>query len=161
LVPAAHAAGLTVWGHAWVQPASVMEQSLAGQDGVVHAAGLVGELISHADRDTLQSSSDLLEITADSATPTSADRPEVLAVLDTLVARGTWLEPTLHAALLSAIKARVPHRRISLSDRYAMAAAGFAIEVTRQALKRGVKLTAGTDHVGFGPEDEKAQLNDE
>jgi hypothetical protein len=31
LTDAAHRAGMTVWGHAWVQPASVMEQATAGQ----------------------------------------------------------------------------------------------------------------------------------
>ena len=42
LTEAAHRAGMPVWGHAWVQPASVMEQATAGMDGVVHAAGLAG-----------------------------------------------------------------------------------------------------------------------
>ena len=53
LTEAAHRAGMPVWGHAWVQPASVMEQARAGQDGVVHAAGLAGELFTVEDRDTL------------------------------------------------------------------------------------------------------------
>src|SRR3954471_8263922 len=46
LVAAAHRAGMPVWGHAWVQPASALEQATAGQDGVVHAAGFAGELFS-------------------------------------------------------------------------------------------------------------------
>ena len=46
LVAAAHRAGMPVWGHAWVQPASALEQALAGQDGVVHAAGFAGELFT-------------------------------------------------------------------------------------------------------------------
>ena len=43
---AAHAAGMPIWGHGWVQPASVLQQAQAGQDGVVHAAGLAGELLA-------------------------------------------------------------------------------------------------------------------
>jgi imidazolonepropionase-like amidohydrolase len=161
LVQAAHAARMPVWGHGWVQPASVGEQSRAGQDGVVHAAGLVGELLDARTRDTLRSSSSLLQITADSATPESATRPAVLATLDSLAAHGTYLEPTLQAELFSAIRARASHRRLTLPQRYALAGSGFGIEVTRQAVKRGVRLTAGTDHVAYGPADERAQLNDE
>ena len=45
LTEAAHRAGMPVWGHAWVQPASVLEQARAGQDGVVHAAGFAGRAL--------------------------------------------------------------------------------------------------------------------
>lgn len=160
LVTAAHARGLTVWGHGWVQPANVREQSQAGQDGVVHAAGLAGELIAHDTRDTLRTSSSLLQVTADSAqTAEAARRPTVLATLDTLVVHGTFLEPTLHATLLSAERAGRSRRRTqALPDRYAIAASVFGMEVTRQAALRGVRLTAGTDHVAYGPAAERAQL---
>lgn len=161
LVRAAHAAGMPVWGHAWVQPSSVREQSRAGQDGVVHAAGLVGELVDRATRDTARGSSSLLQITADSATPESASRPALLATLDTLRVRGTFLEPTLQAELLSANRARASQRRLSLPQRYALAGSGFGITVTREAVKRGVRLTAGTDHVAYGPPGERTQLADE
>ncbi|HEY0351183.1 MAG TPA: amidohydrolase family protein, partial [Gemmatimonadales bacterium] len=50
LVAAAHRAGMPVWGHAWVQPTSALEQATAGQDGVVHAAGIAGELFSPEER---------------------------------------------------------------------------------------------------------------
>ena len=46
LTAAAHRAGMPVWGHAWLQPASVGDESAAGMDGVVHAAGLTGELFT-------------------------------------------------------------------------------------------------------------------
>ncbi len=162
LVRAAHAAGMTVWGHGWVQPASVLEQSQAGQDGVVHAAGLAGELVAHADRDTLRTSSDLLQLTADSATAETARRPQVLAALDSLAARGTFFEPTLRAEELGAERARTSHRRIqALPNRYALAASVFGMEVTRQAAMRGVRMTAGTDHVAYGPVEQRAQLNEE
>ncbi|MBK7716393.1 MAG: amidohydrolase family protein [Gemmatimonadetes bacterium] len=160
LVTAAHARGLPVWGHGWVQPANVREQSQAGQDGVVHAAGLAGELIAHDTRDTLRTSTSLLQVTADSAqTAEAARRPAVLATLDTLAVRGTFLEPTLHATLLSAERAGRSRRRTqALPDRYAIAASVFGMEVTRQAALRGVRLTAGTDHVAYGPMGERAQL---
>ena len=162
LVMAAHAAGMPVWGHGWVQPASVLEQAQAGQDGVVHAAGLAGELVSKAARGKLRTSSSLLRVTADSATPFSAQHPAVIAALDSLAAHGTYLEPTLSASLLSATRATCRKRRIpSLPDRYARAASRFGMEVTRAAAARGVRLTAGTDHTAYGPEPERAQLNDE
>ncbi len=161
LVGAAHAAGMPVWGHAWVQPSNVLEQSQAGQDGVVHAAGLTGELFGKAARDSLRTSSELLQATADSATTESARRPAVLATLDSMAARGTYLEPTLRAEELGAIRARTSQRAPGVSQRYALAASAFGIEVTRQAIKHGVKLTAGTDHVAYGPAAERAQLNDE
>ncbi|MEO8636681.1 MAG: amidohydrolase family protein [Gemmatimonadales bacterium] len=162
LVTAAHTAGLTVWGHGWVQPASVLEQSQAGQDGVVHAAGLAGELVSKDARRGLRTSSSLLQVTADSATAESAQRPAVIATLDSLALHGTFLEPTLQASLLSATRAGSRQRRIpSLPDRYALAASRFGMEVTREAAQRGVRLTAGTDHTAYGPEGERAQLIDE
>ncbi len=162
LVRAAHAAGMTVWGHGWVQPASVLEQSRAGQDGVVHAAGLAGELVAHEDRDTLRTSSDLLQLTADSATAKTAQRPQVLAALDSLAARGTFFEPTLRAEELGAERAKTSRRRIqALPSRYALAASVFGMEVTRQAAARGVRMTAGTDHVAYGPVEERAQLSEE
>lgn len=162
LVRAAHAEGMTVWGHGWVQPASVLEQSQAGQDGVVHAAGLAGELVAHADRDTLRTSSDLLQLTADSATAATAHRPQVLAALDSLAAHGTFFEPTLRAEELGAARAKTSHRRLqALPNRYALAASVFGMEVTREAAARGVRMTAGTDHVAYGPVEERAQLSEE
>jgi len=161
-VRAAHALGMTVWGHAWVQPASVLEQARAGQDGVVHAAGLVGELLDRTARDSLRAISALLQVTADSATALAATNPLVLAALDTLVAHGTFLEPTLHATQLGAARAISRNRRVpTLPERYSRAASVFGLEVTRQAAARGVLLTAGTDHTAYGPVAERAQLAEE
>lgn len=162
IVRAAHAVGMPVWGHAWVQPASVLEQSRAGQDGVVHAAGLVGELLDRTARDSLRRSYELLRITADSASAGAATNPLVLAALDTLSARGTFLEPTLHATQLGVARANGRNRPVpTLPERYARAASIFGVEVTRQAAARGVRLTAGTDHTAYGPPAERAQLADE
>jgi Amidohydrolase family len=82
LTEAAHRAGLTVWGHAWVQPTSVLEQARAGQDGVVHAAGLAGELFSVEERDTLVNDGDLQTATAGVASVGAAQDPRVIAALD-------------------------------------------------------------------------------
>ncbi len=159
LTQAAHAAGMPVWGHGWVQPASVLEQALAGQDGVVHAAGLVGELVDRETRESLRTATALLQVTSDSATPVAAGHRTVLAALDSLAARGTFLEPTLRASQLAALRARSNPRRLeTLPDRHAVAANSFGFEVTRLAIARGVRITAGTDHVAFGPEAERAQL---
>ena len=76
LTEAAHRAGMPVWGHAWPQPASVGEQTRAGMDGVVHAAGLAGELFTPEDRDTLVNDGELQSATARSRRP---NRPTIPA----------------------------------------------------------------------------------
>jgi hypothetical protein len=89
LTDAAHRAGMPVWGHAWVQPASVMEQVTGGQNGVVHAAGLAGELFTVEDRDTLVRDGDLQAATAAVATVGAAHDPRVLAALDSMARTGS------------------------------------------------------------------------
>ena len=159
LVDAAHRAGMPVWGHAWVQPASVREQSTAGQDGVVHAAGLAGELYSADDRDTLVSDGDLQAATALAATPEAAHDPRILAALDTMAARGTMFEPTLDATRRSVAGFDMRNRHVpSLQEAYVRAARGFGMEVTREAIKRGVRISAGSDHVSIAPPNERATL---
>ncbi len=159
LVDAAHRAGMPVWGHAWVQPASVREQSTAGQDGVVHAAGLAGELYSADDRDTLVADGDLQAATALAATPEAAHDPRILAALDTMAARGTMFEPTLDATRRSVAGFDMRNRHVpSLQEAYVRAARGFGMEVTREAIKRGVKISAGSDHVSIAPPNERATL---
>jgi imidazolonepropionase-like amidohydrolase len=162
LVQAAHQAGLPVWGHAWVQPASVLEQAQAGQDGVVHAAGLAGELYSAAVRDTLRGATALFEATAAVANRSSAHDPRILAALDTLASRGTFLEPTLDATVRRLTHYEATHpRHAAESEAYVKAAAEFGVEVTREAVRRRVRITAGTDHVAYGPPEERASLSDE
>ncbi|HUR94958.1 MAG TPA: amidohydrolase family protein [Gemmatimonadales bacterium] len=159
LTDAAHRAGLTVWGHAWVQPSSVGEESAAGMDGVVHAAGLAGELFSPEERDTLVNDGDLQAATAKVATPVSAHDPRVLATLDSMAARGTLFEPTLDATRhsLATYDARIRHVP-SVQEGYVRAASQFGVEVTREAIKRGVRISAGSDHVAYGPVGERSSL---
>ena len=159
LTRAAHRAGMPVWGHAWVQPASVMEQVMAGQDGVVHAAGLAGELFTVEDRDTLIRDGDLQAATANVATVGAALDPLVLAALDSMARRGTIFEPTLDAVRHSVASYDAKLRHIpSLQEEYVRSASRFGMEVTRQAVKRGVRISAGSDHVAYGPARDRATL---
>jgi imidazolonepropionase-like amidohydrolase len=38
------------------------------------------------------------------------------------------------------------------------AASGFGMELTREAVRRGVRISAGSDHVAYGPANERASL---
>ena len=159
LTLAAHRAGMPVWGHAWVQPANVGEQTAAGMDGVVHAAGMAGELFTADERDTLVNDGVLQSVTAKTATALSAHDPRILATLDSMAAHATMFEPTLDATRhsLATFDARLRHVP-SLQEGYVRAAAGFGMEVTREAVARGVRISAGTDHVAYGPVGERASL---
>lgn len=159
LVQAAHRVGMPVWGHAWVQPASGLEQALAGQDGLVHAAGLVGELFTAEQRETLLGPGALLAATARYATPAAGHDERVLAALNSMVRLGTFLEPTLDVTLRNVAHYDARNSpRPSLPEAYARAAVGFGMAVTREAVARGVRITAGTDHVAYGPPADRASL---
>jgi imidazolonepropionase-like amidohydrolase len=159
LSAAAHQAGMPVWGHAWVQPASALEQAIAGQDGVVHAAGLAGELFSVEERDTLVHDGNLQMATAEVATVGAAHDPRILAALDSMARRGTFFEPTLDATRHSVAYFDAKRRHIpSEQEQYVRAASGFGIEVTREAVRRGVPISAGSDHVAYGPATERSSL---
>jgi imidazolonepropionase-like amidohydrolase len=159
LVAAAHRVGMPVWGHAWVQPASALEQAIAGQDGVVHAAGFAGELFSKEERDTLVNDGNLQVATADVATVGAVHDPRILAALDTMARLGTFFEPTLDATRHSVAYFDSKRRHIpSEQEEYVRAASGFGMEVTREAVKRGVRISAGSDHVAYGPSNERASL---
>jgi imidazolonepropionase-like amidohydrolase len=159
LTDAAHRAGMPVWGHAWVQPASVMEQVMGGQNGVVHAAGLAGELFTVEDRDTLVRDGDLQAATAAVATVGAAHDPRVLAALDSMARKGAIFEPTLDAVRHSVASYDAKLRHIpSLQEEYVRSASRFGMEVTRQAVRRGVRISAGSDHVAYGPATDRATL---
>ena len=159
LVAAAHRVGMPVWGHAWVQPASALEQALAGQDGVVHAAGLAGELFTAEDRDTLVNDGNLQMATAEVATVGSAHDARISAALDSMAKLGTFFEPTLDATRHSVAYFDAKRRHIpSEQEEYVRAASGFGMEVAREAVRRGVRISAGSDHVAYGPPSERASL---
>jgi imidazolonepropionase-like amidohydrolase len=159
LVEAAHRAGMPVWGHGWVQPASAREQARGGQDGVVHAAGFAGELYSPEERDSLVNDGDLQTATAKAASAASAHDPRILAALDEMARLGTMFEPTLDAVQHSVASYESRLRRIpSIQEDYARAAAGFGMELTRKAIKHGVTISAGSDHVAYGPISDRASV---
>jgi imidazolonepropionase-like amidohydrolase len=159
LVAAAHRAGMPVWGHAWVQPASALGQALAGQDGVVHAAGLAGELFSDEERDTLVNEGSLQMATAEVATVGSAHDPRISAALDSMARLGTFFEPTLDATRHSVAYFNAKRQHIpSEQEEYVRAASGFGMEVAREAVRRGVRISAGSDHVAYGPPSERSSL---
>ena len=159
LVAAAHRAGMPVWGHGWVQPASALEQALAGQDGVVHAAGFAGELFTAEERDTLVMDGSLQMATAEVATVGSAHDPRIGAALDSMARHGTMFEPTLDATSHSVAYFNAKTRHIpSEQEEYVRAASGFGMEITREAVRHGVRISAGSDHVAYGPVSERASL---
>ena len=159
LVAAAHRAGMPVWGHAWVQPASALEQALAGQDGIVHAAGLAGELFTAEERDTLVDDGNLQVATAEVATVGSAHDPRITNALDSMAAHGTFFEPTLDATRHSVAYFNAKRRHIpSEQEEYVRAASGFGMEIAREAVRRGVRISAGSDHVAYGPSSERSSL---
>ena len=143
---------MPVWGHAWVQPASALEQALAGQDGVVHAAGFAGELFSGRERDTLVADGNFQVATAEVATVGSAHDPKILAALDShgpprTVFRADTGCDRQSVAYFNAKRRHIP----SEQEEYVRAASGFGMEVTREAVRRGVPISAGSDHVAYGP----------
>ena len=162
LTEAAHRAGMSAWGHAWVQPANPQDQVLAGEDGIVHASLFVGDLFSATGRDSLLRSTAILWAGAREATPAAALDPRIGETLDSMAKRGTFLEPTLDVTLRSVAHYDGEHaERPSLPERYARAAVGFSMAVVREAARRGVRMTAGTDHVAYGPVRDRASLVDE
>jgi len=102
---------------------------------------------------------DLQTATANVATAASAHDPRVLATLDSMAANGTMFEPTLDATRhsVASYDARLRHVP-SLQEGYVRAAAQFGMEVTREAVKRGVRISAGSDHVAYGPVGERPSL---
>ncbi|MGE5231945.1 MAG: amidohydrolase family protein [Deltaproteobacteria bacterium] len=159
LTEAAHRAGMSAWGHAWVQPANPQDQVLAGEDGIVHASLFVGDLFSAAGRDSLLATTAIFWAGAREATPAAALDPRIGETLDSMARRGTFLEPTLDVTLRSVAHYDAEHaERPSLPEQYARAAVGFSMAVTREAAMRGVRITAGTDHVAYGPVRDRASL---
>jgi cytosine/adenosine deaminase-related metal-dependent hydrolase len=160
LVEAAHRAGMPVWGHAWVQPAGPRDLVRAGEDGLVHASRCVGDLLSGRQRDSLLASSAILETGARSATPEAALDPRIGETLDSMARHGTFLEPTLDVTLRSVAHFDSDQHTgaAALPAEFARAAVGFSMGVAREAVKHGVRITAGTDHVAYGPVRDRASL---
>ena len=160
LTEAAHRAGMPVWGHAWVQPASVMEQSRPGRTASCTPPGLAGELFAVEERDTLVNDGDLQAATAERGhrrlPPTT---PAFSRRSTRWPRRGTMFEPTLDAMRHSVASFDAKQRHIpSLQEEYVRSAARFGMEVHAGGGRRGVRISAGSDHVAYGPATDRATL---
>jgi imidazolonepropionase-like amidohydrolase len=120
---------------------------------------MAGELFDAAARDSLVNDGDLQVATARVATAASAHDPRILATLDSMARRGTMFEPTLDATRHSLVSFDARRRHVpSVQEEYVRAASAFGMEVTREAIRRGVRISAGSDHVAYGPAGERASL---
>jgi len=132
----AHRAGMLAWAHATVFPAKPSEVVAAGVDVLSHSAYLVWEAAPHVPQDySVRAMGDFAHI--------RPDDPRILAVLDSMEARGTILDATLH--VFERAEATRP-------DGAGAGIAEWGAAVTRIAHERGVLVDAGTDGMG-SPDD--------
>jgi imidazolonepropionase-like amidohydrolase len=97
--------------------------------------------------------------TAEVATVGAAHDPRIGAALDSMARHGTIFEPTLDATSHSVAYFNAKRRHIpSEQEEYVRAASGFGMEITREAIRHGVRISAGSDHVAYGPAIERASL---
>jgi imidazolonepropionase-like amidohydrolase len=102
---------------------------------------------------------DLQLATAEVATVGSAHDPRIGAALDSMARMGTFFEPTLDATRHSVAYFDSQRRHIpSEQEEYVRAGSGFGMEVAREAVRRGVRISAGSDHVAYGPSSERSSL---
>jgi imidazolonepropionase-like amidohydrolase len=136
LTAEAHRQGMMAWAHATVFPAKPSDVVAAGVDVLSHAPYLVWEAAPRVPQDyTVRAMGDFQHI--------RPDDPRILAVLDSMKARGEILDATLHVFEEEA--ARTP-------DRVGKGIVAWEGAVTRLAHERGVLVDAGTDGMG-SPED--------
>ncbi len=132
LVAEAHREGLLAWAHATVFPARPSEVVAAGADVLSHTAYLVWEAAGRVPQDySVRAMGDFEH--------TRPDDPRILAVLDSMKARGTILDATLWVFERS--EGRNP-------DGVGAGIAEWGAAVTRIAHERGVLVDAGTDGMG-------------
>jgi imidazolonepropionase-like amidohydrolase len=132
LVAEAHRQGLLAWAHATVFPAKPSEVVAAGADVLSHTAYLVWEAAGRTPQDyTVRARGDFRR--------TRPDDPRILAVLDSMKARGAILDATLW--VFERNEARDP-------DGVGEGIAAWGAAVTRLAHERGVLVDAGTDGMG-------------
>lgn len=137
LAAEAHRRGLRVWSHAVVPPTRPEAVVAAGADVVSHADQLIWAAaptsVTIGDRAVRRG---LLRTVP-------PDAPALTALLETMRARGTLLEPTLLiiAQLGTTRPAETPSARLDTLP-------AWAVGVTRRAHALGVPLVAGTDAMG-------------
>lgn len=132
LTAEAHRQGMMAWAHATVFPAKPSDVVAAGVDVLSHAPYLVWEAAPRVPQDyTVRAMGDFQHI--------RPDDPRILAVLDSMKARGEILDATLHVFQEEA--ERTP-------DRVGKGIVAWGGAVTRIAHERGVLVDAGTDGMG-------------
>ena len=129
-------------------------------DGVVHAAGLAGELFSAEERDTLVNDGDLQAATAKvatSATGARSPRPRD-ARLDGRARHDVRADARCHPAQPGGV--RCPHAARPFAAGGLRPRGGPVRRGGRRArrCRRGVRISAGSDHVAYGPISERASL---
>jgi len=140
----AHRAGLLAWAHATVFPTKPSEVVAAGVDVLSHSAYLVWEAAPHVPQDySVRAMGDFAHI--------RPDDPRILAVLDSMKARGAILDATLQV---------FERTELSRPDGAGTGIAEWGAAVTRLAHERGVLVDAGTDGMG-SPDDTVPNLHRE
>jgi imidazolonepropionase-like amidohydrolase len=132
LTAEAHRQGMMAWAHATIFPAKPSEEVAAGVDVLSHTPYLVWEAAPRVPQDyTVRAMGDFEHI--------RPDDPKILAVLDSMKAKGEILDATLHVFQEEA--ERTP-------DRVGKGIVAWEGAVTRIAHERGVLVDAGTDGMG-------------
>jgi len=132
LAAEAHRQGMLVWAHATVFPAGPMDVARAGTDALSHAAYLAWAAARRVPQDySVRARADYRHI--------APDDPRILAVLDTMKARGEILDATLWV---------FAHEAREAPDRVGEGIVDWESAVTRSARERGVLVDAGTDGMG-------------
>jgi imidazolonepropionase-like amidohydrolase len=132
----AHRQGMLVWTHATIFPAGPMDAVRSGADAISHSAYLAWAAADRIPQDYgVRARADYRHI--------APDDPRILAVLDSMKARGTILDATLWVFAHEAEEDRASVGP-GLVD--------WEGAVTREAHARGVLVDAGTDDLG-APED--------
>jgi imidazolonepropionase-like amidohydrolase len=136
LTAEAHRQGMLVWAHATVFPAKPSEEVAAGVDVLSHTAYLVWEAAPRVPQDyTVRAMGDFEHV--------RPDDPRIVAVLDSMKARGAILDATLR--VFEETERNAP-------DHAGKGIAAWGAAVTRIAHDRGVLVDAGTDDMG-SPDD--------
>ncbi|MDP2479848.1 MAG: amidohydrolase family protein [Candidatus Palauibacterales bacterium] len=144
LTAEAHRQGLLVWTHATIFPAGPMDAVRAGADAISHSAYLAWAAADRIPRDyAARARADYLHI--------APDDPRILAVLDSMKARGTILDATLWV---------FAHEAAEDPGSVGPGLVDWESAVTREAHARGVLVDAGTDDLG-SPDDTVPNLHRE
>ncbi len=150
LAAAARAAGLRVWGHAAIGPASPSVAVSAGLASLAHA----DQLVWAAESSGRAGGPDWRERRARLLAHTVPEDPAIVALLRRMAGAGAALDPTL-----TVIAAAAADSTGTPADRARIRAVfQFACRATRLAHRLGVPIVAGTDALGGSTPNLHAEL---